>query len=132
MSDSKVLIYDGDCQFCQLSLEFGIKHVPSFPKYISYKRIIPANFGLTDVQVRSKIWLVDSQDKSQKPLGGHLAAGAILSSQTNFLYRVLGWLISTPPTSWVADLIYRFVAANRHRMPGGSRQCKLEDNYFGK
>jgi predicted DCC family thiol-disulfide oxidoreductase YuxK len=27
-------------------------------------------------------------------------------------------------------VVYRWIAKNRHRLPGGSRQCKLEDNYF--
>jgi predicted DCC family thiol-disulfide oxidoreductase YuxK len=130
VSKPKVLIYDGDCQFCQLSLEFGLKRVPVFPKYIAFQRINPADFGLTDSQVRSKIWLVEKNSSVSKPLGGHLAAGAILLNQTKPLLRALGWLISTPPTSWVADLTYRFIAANRHRLPGGTRQCKLEDNYL--
>lgn len=106
--------------------------MPSFPKYISYQRINPADFGLTDAQVRSKIWLVDPSDVTMRPLGGHLAAGAILKNQRNLFHKLLGWLICTPPTSWVADLAYRFIAANRHRLPGGSRQCKIEDNYFEK
>jgi predicted DCC family thiol-disulfide oxidoreductase YuxK len=132
MLDSKVLIYDGDCQFCQLSLEFGIKHVPKFPKYVAFQRIKPEDFGLTSEQVRSKIWLVEAQNPSVRALGGHLAAGEILRGQSSLFFRALGWLISTPPTSLIADLVYRFIAANRHLMPGGTRQCKIEDNYFEK
>lgn len=103
-----------------------------FPKYISFQRINPADFGLTDLQVRSKIWLVNPLDLVSEPLGGHLAAGAILKGQKSLLFKILGWLISTPPTSWIAALGYRFIAANRHRLPGGTRECKLEDNYFEK
>ena len=130
MSKPKVLIYDGDCQFCQLSLEFGLKRVPVFPKYIAFQRINPADFGLTDSQVRSKIWLVEKGTPVNTPLGGHLAAGAILKMQANIFYRLLGWLASTPPTSWIARLFYTLIAANRHRLPGGTRKCKLEDNYL--
>jgi predicted DCC family thiol-disulfide oxidoreductase YuxK len=132
MDSNLVLIYDGDCQFCQLSLEFGIKHMAVFPKYVSFQKIKPADFGLTGADVRSRIWLVPEATGAKKPLGGHLAAGAILKMQPNLLYRLLGWFASTPPTSWVADVLYRLVAANRHRLPGGSRQCKLEDDYFDK
>lgn len=103
-----------------------------FPKYVSFQRINPADFGLTEADVRSRIWLVPEANGAKKPLGGHLAAGAILKMQPNLGYRLLGWLASTPPTSWVADVLYRLVAANRHRLPGGSRQCKLEDDYFDK
>jgi predicted DCC family thiol-disulfide oxidoreductase YuxK len=132
MLESKVLIYDGDCQFCQLSLDFGIRNLRKFPQYVAFQRIQPGHFGLTDEQVRSQIWLAQKTPASAAPLGGHLAAGAILKLQPSRWLKGLGWLISTPPTSWAADLLYKFVAANRHRLPGGSRACKIEDNYFGK
>jgi predicted DCC family thiol-disulfide oxidoreductase YuxK len=130
MQESRVLIYDGDCQFCQLSLEFGIKNLRIFPQYVAFQKINPKEFGLTEDQVRSQIWLAPRYPAEGASLGGHLAAGAILGLQPSFWLRALGWLTSNPPTSWVAELIYRLIAANRHRLPGGSRACKIEDNYF--
>ena len=129
MSEKLVLIYDGDCKFCQLSLEFGIKHLRAFPQYVAFQRIDPKDFGLTASQVRSQIWLAQKTTSTAEVLGGHLAAGAILKLQPSRWLRALGWLASTPPTSWVASLLYKVIAANRHRLPGGSRACKLEDNY---
>jgi predicted DCC family thiol-disulfide oxidoreductase YuxK len=129
MQESRVLIYDGDCQFCQLSLDFGIKNLRIFPQYVAFQKIDPKDFGLTASQVRSQIWLAQKIPASTKALGGHLAAGAILRLQPSLWLRVLGWLASTPPFSWAADLFYKLIAANRHRLPGGSRNCKLEDNY---
>jgi predicted DCC family thiol-disulfide oxidoreductase YuxK len=129
MSTGPVLIYDGDCKFCQLSLEFGIRHLDYFPNYVAFQRIDPAAFSLTKDQVRSQIWLVQPQSTSQKPLGGHLAAGSILRMQKSWILRSLGWLTVTPPTSWLASIGYRFIAANRHRLPGGTRECKLTDTY---
>jgi predicted DCC family thiol-disulfide oxidoreductase YuxK len=125
-----VLIYDGDCQFCQLSLDFGIKNLRIFPQYVAFQRIQPEDFGLTEKQVRSQIWLAHKTPTSAQALGGHLAAGAILKLQPSWWLRVLGWLASTPPTSWAASLLYKVIAANRHRLPGGSRACKIEDNYL--
>jgi predicted DCC family thiol-disulfide oxidoreductase YuxK len=132
VNTNQVLIYDGDCKFCQLSLEFGIRHLSFFPKYVAFQKIDPAQFGLTIEQVRSEIWLVDLSTLATSPLGGHLAAGQILLHQKNPFYKLLGWLFKTPPTSFIANLSYRWVAKNRHRLPGGSRQCKLEDNYFAE
>ena len=129
MQDSWVLIYDGDCQFCQLSLDFGIKNLRIFPQYVAFQKIDPQDFGLTASQVRSQIWLAQKTPSTAEALGGHLAAGAILKLQPSRWLRVLGWLATTPPTSWVASLLYKVIAANRHRLPGGSRACKLEDNY---
>jgi predicted DCC family thiol-disulfide oxidoreductase YuxK len=132
MQESRVLIYDGDCQFCQLSLDFGIKNLRIFPQYVAFQRIEPKDFGLTEKQVRSQIWLAQKSPTSAAALGGHRAAGAILKLQPSWWLRALGWLASTPPTSWVANLLYKLIAANRHRLPGGSRACKIEDNYFDK
>jgi predicted DCC family thiol-disulfide oxidoreductase YuxK len=130
VDESWVLIYDGDCQFCQLSLDFGIKNLRIFPQYVAFQKIDPKTFGLTAQQVRSQIWLAQRSPASAAALGGHLAAGAILKLQPSRILRLLGWLASTPPTSWAADLLYKLIAANRHRLPGGSRACKIEDNYL--
>jgi len=129
MSSKPVLIYDGDCKFCQLSLEFGIRHMKVFPSYVAFQKIEPSSFGLTEKQVRSEIWLVDKRPNKNLRLGGHLAAAAILEMQTNLFYRVAGFLMKTPPTSWLAKVGYRWIARNRHRLPGGSKVCRIEDNY---
>ena len=129
MQKSWVLIYDGDCQFCQLSLDFGIRNLRIFPKYVAFQKIDPKDFGLTASQVRSQIWLAQKSPAISAALGGHLAAGAILKLQPSRWLKVLGWLATTPPASWAANLLYKLIAANRHRLPGGSRACKLEDNY---
>ena len=121
-----VLIYDGDCQFCRLSLDYGIRILKNFPLYVAFQRINPQDFGLTQDQVRSQIWTVRA---GKPPSGGHLAVGVLLAMQSNPFYRVLGWLVRTPPTSWLAKKLYFFIAANRHRLPGGSRECKLTDTY---
>ncbi len=129
MQETRVLIYDGDCQFCQLSLDFGIKKLRIFPQYVAFQKIDPQDFGLPASQVRSQIWLAQKSQANILALGGHLAAGAILKLQPSRWLKVLGWLATTPPTSWVASILYKVIAANRHRLPGGSRACKLEDNY---
>jgi predicted DCC family thiol-disulfide oxidoreductase YuxK len=112
-----------------LSLDFGIKNLRIFPQYVAFQNINPQDFGLTEKQVRSQIWLVQKAPATTSALGGHLAAGAILKLQPSLLLRFLGWLASTPPTSWVASLLYKVIAANRHRLPGGSRECRIQDNY---
>ena len=121
-----VLIYDGDCQFCRLSLDFGLRILKNFPLYVAFQRINPQDFGLTLEQVKSQIWTVGA---GISPSGGHLAVAVLLAMQPNPLYRALGWFVRTPPSSWIAKKLYFFIAANRHRLPGGSRECKLTDTY---
>ena len=130
MTSKPVLIYDGDCKFCQLNLEFGIRHMKVFPSYVAFQKIEPSSFGLTEKQVRSEIWLVEKGSEQTFNLGGHLAAAAILQMQSNLLYRMAGFLMKTPPTSWLAKIVYRWIARNRHRLPGGTKECSIQDNYL--
>lgn len=131
MTIERVLIYDGDCHFCQLSLDFGIRHLAIFPKYVAFQKVNPSNFLLSESDVRSQIWLVPENSNDFKPLGGHLAAAEILIMQKNVLLKLAGWLMKTPPTSYLAKVGYRWIAKNRHRLPGGTKQCKIEDTYLG-
>jgi predicted DCC family thiol-disulfide oxidoreductase YuxK len=130
MSSKPVLIYDGDCKFCQLSLEYGIRHMKVFPLYVAFQKIEPSSFGLTEKQVRSEIWLVSEGSDITLRLGGHLAAAAILQMQANPVYWLAGFLMKTPPMSWLAKIVYRWIARNRHRLPGGTKECSIQDNYL--
>lgn len=129
MSESRVLIYDGDCQFCQLSLDFGIRHLKVFPQYVAYQRIDPSVFGLTASQVRSQVWMASELPSSNNPAGGHAAAAEILRMQPGIFARTLGVIMVIVPFSMIAKAFYAFIAKNRHRMPGASKACKLEDTY---
>ena len=40
-------------------------------------------------------------------------------------WRPLGRLLGLRPVLWVAWPVYRWVARNRHRMPGGTAACSL-------
>jgi predicted DCC family thiol-disulfide oxidoreductase YuxK len=128
----ELLIYDGDCQFCRLSLDFGIRKLSVFPEFVAYQRITPADFGLSSKDVASKIWLVSASGAQNISLGGHLAVAQILRAQPQFYWRALALVMRTPPTSVVANWVYEWVAKNRHRLPGGSKACQIKDTYDGQ
>jgi hypothetical protein len=77
--------------------------------------------GLTLEDVSTYAWVVTPTHQ----YAGHLAGSALLRMQRGFGWRFLGHLIATPPVSWVATLVYKTVAANRHRLPGGTPACAL-------
>jgi predicted DCC family thiol-disulfide oxidoreductase YuxK len=52
--------------------------------------------------------------------------------QANLFYRLAGFLMKTPPTSWLAKIAYHWIAKNRHRLPGGTKQCSIQDNYLAE
>jgi predicted DCC family thiol-disulfide oxidoreductase YuxK len=55
--------------------------------------------------------------------GSH-AVGKLLVASGG-LWRVLGWLALVPPTRWIASGVYRLIADNRHRLPGGTAACSM-------
>ena len=130
----QVLIYDGDCAFCQRCLDWGIATLPEFPQAFSYASIQPEAFGLSIEDVQQSIWLIDSsadlkvRQSGKAQLSGHRAAAKILTSQPlrsrfGFAWRMFGYLIILGgPISAGA---YRIVARNRHRLPGATEACEM-------
>ena len=134
MLDNQILIYDGDCAFCQRALDWGQRTLPAFPQAFSYASIQPERFGLTLEDVQQSIWLIDpSADLATRQAGkaqlpGHRAAAAILvqqplKSRFGFGWRMFGYLVILGGP--VSALAYRLVAKNRHRLPGATEACEL-------
>ncbi len=77
--------------------------------------------GLTDKDGMQQAWFVDEN--------GRLFGGAAAINQS---LRYIWWarpftpLYTLPGLRQLADHIYRWVAANRHRLPGSSDTCRLE------
>lgn len=121
MTFAALLIYDGDCAFCKNSLRLAIKHLPQMPNYVAFQKIKPAEYGLTLDQVKAEVWLVGPNFK----LGGHRAVAWVFMNQIGLGWRLIGALIKK--FSPLSALVYRWVARNRHRLPGGTRECSIED-----
>ena len=134
MFDSQILIYDGDCAFCQRCLDWGLRVLPDFPQALSYASLLPEQYGLSLEDVQQSIWLVDVaapltvRQAGKSHWSGHRAAAQILlrqptKSQFGFFWRMLGFLIILGGP--VSALAYRLVAKNRHRLPGATAACEL-------
>lgn len=78
--------------------------------------------GLTLHDVTSAAWFV-APDGTR--LGGHLAIGAALRA-VGGPWGLVGRAILTPPLRWLGGPVYRLVANNRHRLPGGTASCRID------
>ena len=136
MLDSQILIYDGDCAFCQRCVDWGVRVLPDFPQALAYASILPEQFGLSLEDVQQSIWLIDVaasleiRQAGKSHWSGHRAAAQILlrqptKSQFGFFWRLLGFLIILGGP--VSAHAYRLVAKNRHRLPGATAACELPD-----
>jgi predicted DCC family thiol-disulfide oxidoreductase YuxK len=64
---------------------------------------------------------VDVDGRTQ---AGHCAVASVLRASRR-PWPVLGRAMLLPGVSWVAARVYGWVAANRHRLPGGTPACAL-------
>lgn len=122
-SGKPILLYDGDCGFCQAAVEWlrcrdasgQIDCLPSF----SYPHLTPE----LHAQAQTEIVYLDG-GKNYGGADGALRAYCFLRPYSPLqIFRV-------PPMIWVARLAYRWIARNRLRVSrwlGIPATCRLPD-----
>lgn len=114
-------VYDGDCGFCTRCAEFARRRVPSPATIVAYQRADLGALGLTAAQCDQAVqWVAPAQPR----LAGPEAIAALLRASRPW-WRVAGALLGWRPVGALAWPVYRWVARNRHRMPGGTAACSL-------
>ena len=103
-----MFIYDGDCKFCCRCADW-LRNRGEVPMAPAGELDLPA-VGLTPEEAKTAVWWIDNQVR----LRGHEAIGFALRSLRG-RWLLIGWLIGVPPVSWIGAIVYRWVAANRHR-----------------
>jgi predicted DCC family thiol-disulfide oxidoreductase YuxK len=78
--------------------------------------------GLSAVDGMAQVWFVDADGRLS---GGAAAVNDALRDV--WWARPFTWLYPLPGIKQVEDCVYRWVAANRYRLPGGSAQCQIGD-----
>lgn len=81
------------------------------------------SLGLTQKDVSTAAyWVVGNTVES----AGSAAISMALRAQQGWGAKLAGRLITAPVFRPIASSIYQIVARNRHRMPGGTKTCRLE------
>ena len=117
------LIFDGDCGFCTSSAQWTERHLGGAIDITASQFVDDDTLGahhITRADVATAVYFVDRAGKASR---GHAAIAAALRTG-NPLDRTAGAVMTTPPISWLARLVYRGVARYRYRMPGGTPACK--------
>ncbi|HEU5107663.1 MAG TPA: DUF393 domain-containing protein [Micromonosporaceae bacterium] len=113
-------VYDGDCAFCSACARFVERRVPTPARVTPWQFADLDALGLTAEQCERAVQWVD---------GGSSAAGpeaiARLLRSSRPYWRVAGRLLGLRPVLALAWPVYRWVARNRHRMPGGTAACRV-------
>ncbi|MFC4056853.1 thiol-disulfide oxidoreductase DCC family protein [Planomonospora corallina] len=120
MTNRPVLIYDGDCGFCAASVRFAERRIGVRAHVTPWQRADLPALGTTPERAdREVLWV-----EHGRVYGGAQAAARLLVAAGG-PWSVLGHALRTPPLRWAAHGLYRLVAANRHRLPGGTPACSL-------
>ncbi|GAB4081654.1 DUF393 domain-containing protein [Modestobacter muralis] len=115
------LVFDGDCAFCTSAVGVARRVPPADVTVVAWQFADLAALGTTAERAQQELLWVDGDGT----ISGGAAAVARLLRAAGLPLSVLGVLISLPPLRWVAPPVYRLVAANRHRLPGGTPACRM-------
>ncbi|MFE4023070.1 thiol-disulfide oxidoreductase DCC family protein [Streptomyces sp. NPDC059101] len=117
-----LLVFDGDCGFCQ-----NVINRISSPGRPSMEAVpwqsLPSETTRhhTERLDREVLLLRDGHVLA----GGADALAVYLRHSPRRRYRIAGAVITFPGVIRCAHAVYRWVARNRHRMPGGTHACRL-------
>ena len=113
-----VLVYDGDCAFCTTCARL-LERISPEAEIVAWQLTDLAELGITEEQAAAAVqWVaVDGTVRA-----GHEAIAAILSTAGR-PWEHVGRLVQLPGVSCIAAGAYRLLAANRHRLPGGTPAC---------
>ncbi|WP_433544239.1 thiol-disulfide oxidoreductase DCC family protein (plasmid) [Streptomyces sp. CA-294286] len=121
MRTRPVLVFDGDCGFCTTSVRFVERRVRPRCAIVAWQRADLRTLGLTQERAQHEVLWVTPTGTVYG--GARAVAKALLSAGRG--WSLLGALLMLPPLRWVAHGVYRLVADNRHRLPGGTAECAL-------
>ncbi|GAA4101390.1 DUF393 domain-containing protein [Actinomadura miaoliensis] len=116
-----VLVYDGDCGFCTTSVRFVERRVPTSARIVAFQFADLDALGTTAQRAEYEVLWVD---RAGRVTGGAQAIARLLMDAGG-VWWPLGAVLRVPPVRWIAHGVYRLVANNRHRMPGGTAACVL-------
>lgn len=120
---SPMLVFDGDCGVCTRLAELARRAVlpPSQGTVVAFQFIDLAPFGLTEAACSGALQFVRADGRVYAAQDA--VARLLLGSRV--WWRPFGAVILVPGVHWLAGVGYRWVARNRHRLPGGTPACAM-------
>jgi predicted DCC family thiol-disulfide oxidoreductase YuxK len=116
------LLYDADCAFCTRSALLG-RRLGLAAQIVPMQDVDLARFDITTAQAEQALPFV--ADDGSVTFGHRAIAAALRTGPWG--WRLLGRLLVAPGVDALAALVYRWVAANRFRLPGGTAACSIRD-----
>jgi predicted DCC family thiol-disulfide oxidoreductase YuxK len=115
-----VLVFDGDCAFCTTSARWATRLL-RLDRVEPWQRLDLAALGLDEDRCEQALQWVAVDGSIQSAEWAVIAA----LRHAGGLWRVPAGILAAPGVRVLAGASYRWVARNRHRLPGGAPACRL-------
>jgi predicted DCC family thiol-disulfide oxidoreductase YuxK len=127
VSDSvrRILIWDGDCGFCQHWVGRIRSPATGRPEAIAWQRLGRdglGSIGLCEADVAKAAYFIDAGGRQFR---GHRAVSQALIDAGG-IRAWIGRSIEIPPISALAAVVYWIVARTRRWLPAGGDTCRVE------
>jgi predicted DCC family thiol-disulfide oxidoreductase YuxK len=123
--DRSTFVFDGDCAFCTSCARFIERFIRTPTTVVAWQFADLDRLGLTEAECLDAVQFVGGT----RHTAGPVAIADLLRTATGvtgrLLWRPAGWLLGLRPVTALAWPGYRWVARNRHRLPGGTAACKV-------
>lgn len=118
-----LLIFDGDCGFCTRSVTLAarLRANPADYRIAAHQDLDLTDYALTAAQCEAALQWVDGDGLTHP--GQHAVARLLGASR--WWLRPFGVALRLPIVNPLAGVVYRWVAAHRHRLPGGTPACAM-------
>jgi len=117
-----LLVFDGDCAFCTSSVNWGRRHIGNMPRAEPYQFSDLPALGLTEEECNRAVQYVA---RDRRVAAAHDAVSALLLGAGRGWW-LLGAMMRLPGVHWFSGVVYRWVAANRYRLPGSTLACAVQ------
>jgi len=116
-----LLIFDGDCGICTTSANVIRRWIRPRCDIEPWQFTDIADFGLTETDCTTAVQYVDADRHV------HSGSRAVMRMLRDapVPWPAIGAFGDAPGVAWVADKTYRWIAANRDRLPGSTPACAV-------
>lgn len=121
--NTPILIFDGDCAFCTSCVRWIRRRLRRHPDIQPWQETDLESLGLNVARCTEALQFVDAAARIHS--GERAVARLLIHAGSG--WSLLGRIILVPGIRPLAGWIYRRVAANRHRLPGGTPACQMPE-----
>ena len=118
--DRQLLIFDGDCAICSTSARLLRKMTKNRIEIEPYQRLDLAALNLSEELTSKAVYYLSG---TKRYVAAAAMAQVLIESRT--IWALPGQIIKLPLIRNLAKVVYYKIAANRHRLPGGTPECSM-------